>query len=229
MTGFRCLAIETATNVCSVAACNGYEMAQLQLEDSRSSSRQLYLSLKDVLARVSLVVDDIDCIAFGCGPGSFTGVRVAAAAAQGLAYAQNIPVCRVSTLAALAAVARRQTGADNIAVNLDARMGEAYVASYRFNNAAVPEAVIVDSLIRPDDPLVGKLAAQGSEWLPAGNGWAVFPEMVDAAGVQIEDAVTEVWPDALALLDFAREQFAAGTCVAANEALPNYLRNNVTY
>jgi tRNA threonylcarbamoyladenosine biosynthesis protein TsaB len=229
MTGFRCLAIETATNVCSVAACNGDETAQLQLEDSRSSSRQLYLSLKDVLARVNLVVDDIDCIAFGCGPGSFTGVRVAAAAAQGLAYAQSVPVCRVSTLAALAAVARRQSGADNIAVNLDARMGEAYVASYRFNNAAVPEAIIADSLIRPDDPLVSKLAVPGSDWLPAGNGWAVFPEMAAAAGVQIAEEPTEIWPDALAVVDFAREQFAAGTCIAADAALPNYLRNKVTY
>ena len=229
MTGFRCLAIETATNVCSVAACNGDETAQLQLEDSRSSSRQLYLSLKNVLARVNLVVDDIDCIAFGCGPGSFTGVRVAAAAAQGLAYAQSIPVCRVSTLAALAAVAHRQSGADNIAVNLDARMGEAYVASYRFSKSAVPEAVIVDSLVRPDDPLVSKLAVPGSDWLPAGNGWAVFPEMAAAAGVQIADEPAEIWPDALALLDFAREQFAAGNCIAADAALPNYLRNKVTY
>jgi tRNA threonylcarbamoyladenosine biosynthesis protein TsaB len=219
----NCLAIETATAHCSVAACAGERSASVELTDPRASSRQLYHAVGEVLARVGLTPAQLDCVAFGCGPGSFTGVRIAAAAAQSIAFAQSLPVCRISTLAAMAVAAG--SAGKPVAVCLDARQGEVYFGVYGWDAQNLPVALQPDGLVRPSD-LQFPLAS--SPILGVGNGWAEWPELRARLEAQSGAVRLEVWPNADALLFIARAQFARGDVVTAADAIPNYLRNRVT-
>ena len=102
MSGFRCLALETGVRPSSVAACNGEREFEALVPEGAKIAATLYGTIDEVLGEVDLALEDLDCIAFGRGPGAFTGLRVAAAAAQGLATGLGIRVCAVSSLAALA-------------------------------------------------------------------------------------------------------------------------------
>ncbi|MDP6675357.1 MAG: tRNA (adenosine(37)-N6)-threonylcarbamoyltransferase complex dimerization subunit type 1 TsaB, partial [Gammaproteobacteria bacterium] len=109
---FTCLAIELAAGVGSVAACIGTQTTSREYPVPSMQSREIYSGVREVLDDLGLELAALDCIAFGCGPGAFTGLRVAAAAAQALAYGAGIPVARVSSLASLAAGAARRHSVD---------------------------------------------------------------------------------------------------------------------
>jgi tRNA threonylcarbamoyladenosine biosynthesis protein TsaB len=226
MTPFRCVAIETATAASSVAACNGDRTEILRLSDARSSSRELYHAVTEVMERVELDMAALESVAFGCGPGSFTGVRVAAAAAQAIAFAQQVPVCRVSSLAALAVAAGQQSARLPVAACLDARMGEAYLGIYARDSSGQLVPLVDDSLVKPAD---FRFASTMGQVALVGNGWEVFPELVKNNASHIAATEFTAWPEALAVMQLARVKFAAGDVVESFEALPNYLRNQVTF
>lgn len=221
MDQFRCVAIETSTARGSVAVTNGEQVFSRALDDSAVSSRQIFGLTGELLASAQLSPADLDCVAFGCGPGSFTGVRVAAAAAQGLAFAANLPVCRVSSLAALARRAANEGAEGLLLASVDARMGEAYVGGYRISSAGL-NCELKDTLV---DPAEWRMPTQPADVLPIGPGWAVYASML-AGGKAGKYA--DLWPDAEAVLQLARVQFAAGMVVNPHAALPNYIRDNVT-
>jgi tRNA threonylcarbamoyladenosine biosynthesis protein TsaB len=226
MSEFKCLAIETATNESSVAACNGDRIEILHLQDSRSASRELYQSVAVVLEQAELEMADLDCVAFGCGPGSFTGVRVAAGAAQAIAFAQDITVCRVSSLAAMAAAVHKHHGWTPVAACLDARMNEAYLGIYDLDAGGMPQVILADQLVQPADFCFD---TDAGKLLLAGNGWHAYPELVENNRDFIAACEYDIWPDAMAVIAIARMQFAAGKFVQPFEALPNYVRNQVTH
>jgi len=223
--GFNCIAIETATSRCSVAACAGDRVEIARLADHRASSRHLYEAIGQAVARAGLVPAALDCVAFGCGPGSFTGLRIAAAAAQGVAYALSIPVCRVSSLAATAVSARAVANSLPVAVCIDARQGEVYFGLYGWGSTGHPVALQPDALLRPDQVLFD--AAHGA-FLAAGNGWSVWPDMQTRNAAVIQDVLPDLWPEATGVLEIARQQFSERQFVAPAGALPNYVRNKVT-
>ena len=223
--GFNCLAIETATSHCSVAACVDERVEMMRLADHRASSRHLYQAVNEVFDRLGLMPAMLDCIAFGCGPGSFTGVRIAAAAAQGIAFAQSVPVCRVSTLAAMAVAARSVAGGYPVAVCMDARQAEVYLGMYGWDASGQPVALQPDALLRPAELLIDQ---QHGPMVAVGNGWSAWPELQARNKALLIEMVPDLWPDALSTLTIARRQFAQGEFVAPAEALPNYIRNQVT-
>ena len=223
--GFNCIAIETATSHCSVAACADDQIEVFQLADPHASSRQIYQALGEIISKLGLVPAMLHCIAFGCGPGSFTGVRVAAAAAQGIAFAQSLPVCRVSTLAAMAVAAGSVARSTPVAVCLDARQGEVYLGLYDWDSANQPVALRPDALMQPGEV---RLGSSCGPMLAVGNGWAQWPDMQVCNNSLLAGVLPEVWPDARAVLSIAREQFMRGLLVAPAAALPNYVRNQVT-
>lgn len=223
--GFNCIAIETATSYCSVAACVDERVEVLQLVDHRASSRHLYQAVNEVFGRLGLRPSMLDCVAFGCGPGSFTGVRIAAAAAQAIAFAQSIPVCRVSTLAAMAVAARSVAGALPVAVCMDARQAEVYLGIYGWDVSGQPVALQPDALLRPAGLLLDR---QHGAMLAVGNGWSAWPELQVRNTAVLAEVLPDFWPDAQSILTIARRQFAEGQVVASSEALPNYIRNQVT-
>ena len=222
---FRCLAIETATQRGSVAVCDGDAVFQVQLDEATGSSRQIYRAIAEALDRASLQRQDLQCIAFGNGPGSFTGVRVATSVAQALAFALAIPVIPVSTLAAIAVEAGRSRGMEPVAACLDARMGEVYCGVYGFAADGTAQALLEDQLA---DPTAFSLADYPGAFA-AGPGWTAYPELLAANAGHIAGEATDIWPGAAAVAVEARELFRQGRTVVAHDALPNYIRNNVTY
>ena len=156
----RILALETATEACSVAVLAGTAMYRRFEVRPRAHLRLLLPMVESVLTEAELDLGELDAIAFGCGPGGFTGLRIAAGAAQGLALGARLPVIPVSNLAALAAAAMRDTTAPKVVVCQDARMGEVYWGGYELGPEEIVVATGAELVCVPDQVPV-----------PEGGGW----------------------------------------------------------
>lgn len=216
---FRCLAIETATELMSLAACHGERVASCEAQPARDETQRVYLHAERLLGDLGLRWQDLDCVAFGCGPGSFTGVRMAAAAAQALGFALGIPICRRSSLAIMAATAIRQLDAQMVGVCLDARMERAYLGLYRGDGSGGVVPVLADTLV---DPANYRLPGH-EPFAAVGPGWLAYSPWLDRHAARVTRVVPELLPSALDLLSMAREDYRAGVLVTAEEALPEYL------
>jgi tRNA threonylcarbamoyladenosine biosynthesis protein TsaB len=184
----------------------------------------VYEWIAALLQAAQLTPADITRVAFGAGPGSFTGVRVAAAVAQAIAYGRGVPVWRVSSLAALAAAALRATGALRAVVALDARMGGAYVGEYAQQPDGILVALQPDRLVPADVPL----ATSGAALVAAGPGFAACPALLSGGGPGPDAVLPGLLPSAHDVLHLALEQPRLGQTIAVLDALPNYLRDRVT-
>lgn len=222
---FRCLAIETSSAVSSIAACSNGRIARSEYGSPGEQSRQVYICVRDVLRDIGLELSDLDCVAFGAGPGGFTGLRVGAAVAQSLAFGNGLQVCRVSSLAVLAAGVIRDNGPCVVAACVDARMNEAYLGLYGAESGGLA-CRFADRLV---DPEAFRLPAKiGGSLFAAGGGWSAYPALYDANAGFMAASDMRAIPDATALLVLAALEFQAGRAVAPHEAVPNYVRDNVT-
>jgi len=212
----RCaLALEASSDRLGLAASRGGRVEQFEAMPARSATAAVYEHARELLERLGAGFADLDYVAFGRGPGSFTGVRVAAAVAQALAYARTIPVCRISSLAVLAAGA----GPGIHAICVDARMGRAYAALYRVEAGATPQAMMAEALVDPATfAFPGDTALSG-----LGDGWQAWPALLQRHQARLSGLRPGLLPSALDLLSMADAEFAAGRTVAAAEALPEYL------
>ncbi|MGI9331466.1 MAG: tRNA (adenosine(37)-N6)-threonylcarbamoyltransferase complex dimerization subunit type 1 TsaB [Gammaproteobacteria bacterium] len=222
MNQFRCLAIDTATEQPAVAACNGEQIAASQFGGARETE-QIFSHVRHVLAETEQELGDLDCIAIGCGPGSFTGLRVGVAAAQSLAYGTDLPVCRLSSLAITAFGAGRRAGVSRVAVAFDARMGEVYAGYYEVGETGV-DSLMADQVIAPE-----QLDLPGADsFIAVGPGWSAHPGMAKQFDSRVRSVDGEVYPAASDLLLMARPLFEAGETQPAATVLPQYLRDRVT-
>jgi tRNA threonylcarbamoyladenosine biosynthesis protein TsaB len=221
---FSCLAVETATAVSSIAACRGDRVGIRRYENARGGSENVYESVREALDEVGLKLEELDCIAFGCGPGGFTGLRVGAAVVQSLAFGVSVPVCRVSSLAVMAAGAIQRHGASLVATCLDARMGEAYVAVYAADDNEMISVRLEDRLVDPHEYEI----VSPQKFLAAGPGWAAFTDLRERHEARFDGTDFDLLPSAEDLLPLARHYFSTGRTVAAAEAVPNYVRDKVT-
>jgi tRNA threonylcarbamoyladenosine biosynthesis protein TsaB len=225
------LAIETSSELASCALLRGDTVLARSSSGVRTHSQSVLPMIQELLAEAGIALKDCDAIAFGSGPGSFTGVRTACGIAQGLAFGANLPVVPVVTLDAMALACWQQHGASDAAdvlAVLDARMGEVYWAQYQFDTAAAgsattaPRVVLAPALSAPDG-----VAPQGVV-TACGNGFAAYAEALAgkdfAAG-----AHADVMPHATQIAQLAAIAFAAGATVSAAEAQPLYLRNKIAY
>jgi tRNA threonylcarbamoyladenosine biosynthesis protein TsaB len=223
MSGIKILALDASTEALSVALIDdeaGREFEHFEIAP-QAHARRLLLLAHELLARAELDLAALDGFAFGRGPGAFTGLRIAAGLVQGLAGGLGKPVVPVSTLAALAARCQRNEDVEAVRVVQDARMGEIYTADFDRAADSAPVARAVERVIQPLD-----LDPAGEEaFMRAGNGWAV----VAAARGLAQDALAlgETWPHALDIARLALPVLAAGDGVAAAEALPVYVRDDV--
>ncbi|USX12550.1 tRNA (adenosine(37)-N6)-threonylcarbamoyltransferase complex dimerization subunit type 1 TsaB [Oxalobacteraceae bacterium OTU3CAMAD1] len=215
------LAIETSSELASCALLRGETVISRVSSGVRTHSQSILPMIQELLAEARIALKDCDAIAFGSGPGSFTGVRTACGIAQGLAFGASLPVVPVVTLDAMALACRQRHGAADVLAVLDARMGEVYWAQYRFEGDAAsiaePAAVLPPTLSAPDGVL-----PQGAP-VPCGNGLAAYAEAFPAGGH------AEVMPHAEQIAQLASIAFAAGKTVTAAEAQPLYLRNKIAY
>lgn len=216
------LAIDTATEVCSVAVLSGDRLTELiEVVGHRHSERVLPM-IDAALDKAELSLGDIDLFAFGAGPGSFTGLRIACGVAQGLAYGKRKRVVPVGNLRALAACAFATTNeGDLLLAAIDARMNEAYCAIYR-RDETVSEAR--EPALEWPQALV-QLAIGEKVAIVAGSALAAF------AGIWPHDkpwvAMAEVTPSAASIARLARFDAARSLSISPEEAVPLYVRDQV--
>ncbi|MFN3715002.1 MAG: tRNA (adenosine(37)-N6)-threonylcarbamoyltransferase complex dimerization subunit type 1 TsaB [Alcanivoracaceae bacterium] len=217
----KLLAIETATDSCSVALWdNGAVLERFEAAQRRQTERVLPM-VEELLAESGRRLRELDAIAFGRGPGAFTGVRVAVSVAQGLGFAADLPLIGVSTLAACAHGAALLHGDGDWLIAFDARMAELYVGGYRVANGVV-EGLLRDCVVAPS---VLPALPQGA-WRGAGSG-VVHLQALRAGWPELGDWDANLLPRASSVAALAVEEHRAGRAVPAEQARPVYLRDQV--
>ena len=217
------LAIETASAACSAALSIDGVIEERHALAPRQHAALILPMIESLLVEAGLTPGELDACAFGCGPGSFTGVRIAASIIQGIAFAASLPVVPVSTLAALAQGGMRASGQDNILAALDARKDEVYWGEYRNTGGAT----VLTGEERVCAPEGVSMPATG-DWVGVGSGWAAHGDALSSlAGDRLVRVMHDLEPRAYDVALIAAAEFAAGRVVDAAEAVPVYLRNKV--
>ena len=221
----KVLALDTSTEACSVSLLMGSQRLERYQEMERGQAELILPLVESVLAEGGLKLRDLDAIAFGRGPGGFTGVRLAASVVQGLAFGAGLGVVPVSDLAAVALQASRQLpAARQVLVANDARMKEVYWAW--FGTSPLLISSDAERVSPPAEVVLPELPA-GEPWLAAGRGLRAWPELAErcrAAGATI---FPEMLPRAAEVLDLALPRVQAGQLLDPTDALPVYVRDRV--
>jgi tRNA threonylcarbamoyladenosine biosynthesis protein TsaB len=213
------LGIETATEWLSLAVSVAGTVHERSLRAGHRHAELILPEIEGLLARAGTGVGELHAIAFGAGPGSFTGLRIACGVAQGIAAARRLPVLGVGTLAAIAA----SSAAPRVVACLDARMHEVYHAAYEQLPHGLRE-VIPPGLHRPGEVPV----PEGDGWVGCGAGFAAHRASLAARyGTRLAAVLPEVFPTASAVVRLATPRLAAGEGVAPAAAAPFYLRDRV--
>lgn len=219
----KILAFETATEACSVALwIDGEVRERFEIAPRRHTELALPWA-EALLAEAGIAKSQIDAVACGRGPGAFTGVRLAVALTQGLAFALDRPVLAISTLAALALDAAADAGDRTILAAIDARMGEIYLGAFLADAMDGVRAASEEGLVAPS------LAAQ-MERHCVGTGTGFSAEggvLVTRLGTMLEHADATALPHAAAIARLAARAFARGEAIAPDTLEPAYLRNKV--
>ena len=215
----KLLALDTSTEFLSLALWQDGELRVRELLAGQKHSELLLPLLGELLAEAGWRLNELDGIAFGMGPGSFTGLRIGCGVAQGLAFGAGVPVIGVGTLEALA----QQAGQDKVIACLDARMQEVYYAAYEKCEAGWRE-MLAPELCPPERvPPV-----HGGGWFAIGSGWDSFGEALQGAYPgQIAQVIRGAFPLARDMAALAAPRFARGEGLAAHQAAPHYVRNKV--
>jgi tRNA threonylcarbamoyladenosine biosynthesis protein TsaB len=218
----KLLAFDTSTHWLSVA-CGADAAWYVRGEPAGQAHSERLLPLVDaVLAEAGWSLRSLDGIAFGAGPGSFTGVRIACGVAQGLGLGADLPLVPVPTLEALAQAAWREHSATHVVACLDARMREVYVAAYVREEARWNE-ILAPAVLAPSD--VAMPSRGHAAWFGIGGGFAAYPAL--ATQLALQHVHADAVPDARAIGELAQPRLAAGEGVAAVDALPLYVRHRV--
>ncbi|MDF2182234.1 tRNA (adenosine(37)-N6)-threonylcarbamoyltransferase complex dimerization subunit type 1 TsaB [Neptuniibacter sp. CAU 1671] len=220
----KILALDTSTDACSVALHLDGEVMQDFRVIPRQHTQQLLPMVEAMLAEAGLSVQQLDAIAFGRGPGSFAGIRIATGVTQGLAFAADLPVLPVSTLASLALSAWLEEGADNVVAALDARMDEIYVAAYRIDQG-LPVEVMPEKVCPPSLLTLPEMRSP----LAVGSGWCYLNSMSSEVQQQVRVSTRTYYPNAAVMLTLALSDWAQSKAVTAEQALPVYLRDEVAW
>lgn len=218
------LAIETATEACSAALLiNGDVIQRYQLAP-RQHVALIMPFIDELMAEAGVTVNQLDAVAFGRGPGSFTGLRIAAGITQGIAFGADLPVIPVSTLAALAQGAARQERASKVLAVLDARMQEVYWGAFRADDAGLMRLTGEEVVCAPD----AVVCPGDSDWEAAGDGWSSYGDaLTERLGFQPIQIFDSLRPQASDVAVLAAAKLAAGKTLAPEQAAPVYLRDQV--
>jgi tRNA threonylcarbamoyladenosine biosynthesis protein TsaB len=218
------LIIDTATEACSVALeVNEQVFNRFEVCPQQHSQRILPM-IDDVLKEAKVTLQDLDYLAFGRGPGSFTGVRIATGVLQGLALGTGHKVVGISTLAAMAQQAYAQNKSERVTAAIDARMSEVYFGQYQVQQN-VMTLVGEEQVLAPEHGAV--LLANSSEMTGVGTGWQAYPDL-DVEN-QTEVLTDILYPNALYMLPLAKALIASGFAVEVEDVKPVYLRDKVTW
>lgn len=215
----KLLAIETSATACSVALLLDNEI-KFQHIDAPMQQAQCILSMIDnLLAAAQVPLSELTALAWGSGPGSFTGIRVAASVVQGLGFALNLPIIQVSSLAALAQTAYDALGWEHLLVAVDARIQEVYWATYSVNRQGYVELVGSEIVSTPEKIHV----PEQQEWMGVGNAFAVYSQHLPIL-TKIDSTIL---PTAQAVAKLAKVKLLEGDILNVNQVSPTYLRDHI--
>ena len=217
------LALETSTEIASVALLYGNQIYTRESIGVQMHSQTVLPMVQSLLGEIGISLRQCDALAFGVGPGSFTGVRTACGVVQGLAFGADLPVLPVGTLEAMAQACHDLDGATEVLAVLDARMGEVYWAQYRYVNSIWQ--VLVEPVLSAPTQVLPQVAQLGLIQA-CGNGLQVYAEAyIDASFMAT--ARTDIVPHARQIAQLGCVALTQGGGVTAADAQPLYLRNKV--
>jgi len=224
----KILSIETSTEACSVALMLEDEIIDQFVVAPRKHSELILPMIDQLLANAELKIAQIDGIAFGCGPGAFTGVRLAAAVTQGIAFSVGCPVVPVSSLAALAQAAYSEFGHQRCLAMIDARMQEIYWAYFELDQNQIMRNEHEEQVCKPE---LLQLPKTATDWCGIGSGFDTYADTIAEISKNSRQAemawIKNRFPSAREVALIAKDQFISGKGYPAAQALPKYVRNQV--
>ncbi|MCW2254837.1 tRNA threonylcarbamoyladenosine biosynthesis protein TsaB [Providencia alcalifaciens] len=222
----RILAVDTATEACSVALlCDGEIISRFAISP-REHTQKVLPMVEEVLLQAGITLQQLDALAFGRGPGSFTGVRIGVGIAQGLALGANLPMIGISSLMTLAEGAYRISGQSKVLTAIDARMSEVYCAQYQRTEDGIWLGEESEAVMSPD-VFRDKMTGLKGQWVSAGTGWQAYGQLQDSELTLINSKVE--LPAAQDMLPIAERLWLAGKIQSVEDVEPTYLRNEVTW
>lgn len=220
----KLLALDTATELCSAALCIEGVCQTRECERARGSGELILGMIEQLLAESALSLKGLDAIAFGCGPGAFTGVRLALAVAQGLGLAAGLPLLPISDLRALALRAMGATNAPARAlICQDARMGEVYWGCFAWDAAC---GVLRSGALHVGPPGSVSLDS-GTQYIGVGRGFSAYPVLAMLPGVTTDAARSAALPNAREIARLGARRLEGGGALDAADLQPLYLRDKV--
>ncbi|WP_217554374.1 tRNA (adenosine(37)-N6)-threonylcarbamoyltransferase complex dimerization subunit type 1 TsaB [Vibrio metschnikovii] len=224
------LALDTATEACSVALMVGDKLYSRSEVAPRDHTKKILPMVDEVLKEAGITLQELDALAFGRGPGSFTGVRIGIGIAQGLAFGADLPMIGISTLAAMAQAAYREQGATHVACAIDARMSEVYWGRFVRQADGSWSELDAECVIAPS-LLLEHMAARSEDehcWAMAGTGWQAYTETLTALPLRTEQSAV-LYPQAQDMVVLAQQAWKKGQHVSVEQATPCYLRDTVAW
>lgn len=219
----KILAIDTSTEACSVALLSDTGCHEIFEIIPRQHTERVLPMVDQLLKQVDISLSQLDALAFNCGPGSFTGVRIATSVTQGLAFSNDLPVIPVSSLAALAQYAFREENKVKVLSSIDARMNEMYWGCYELDNGLMK--LTGEEKVSP----ITSVNSDG-DWHCLGSGWDNFEtELKQSELVNITSFSRECFPHAQDIAVLAAGLYKQGKVVSAEHAIPSYIRDEVTW
>lgn len=221
----KILAIDTTTEYCSAAlALNGQIYAR-KIHAPREHAQRILGLIDSLLLATECTLKDMDALAFGCGPGSFTGLRIATGVIQGLALGADLPVLPISSLRSMALMAATETGEKRVMAALDARQHEVYWGLY---TACDDELMRLEGKECVSTPLAVPLPKRLGDWIGAGPGWQAYQgELAERTQGKQKAIYEDFHPQAQAVVELALRDYALGKAKPAHEAMPAYVRDQV--
>lgn len=220
----KILALDTSSDACSASVLVDNTMHSVYEVEPRAHTRLIIPMVEQVLAKAKLTLQEVDAIAFGQGPGAFTGVRIGTGVTQGLALAADKPVIPVSTLAALAQQAYELNQAQAVLVAQDARMNEVYWGEYQL----IDGYMTLQGDEQAINPELIELPTSADAYMAVGNGWQVYEQVFASDFTKLITQKNTQWlPAAEYVARLAVPAYEQGKAIAPDEAEPTYLRNKV--
>jgi len=219
----KILAVDTATEACSAALyIDGETIAEYQLAP-REHTQLILQMVSRLLQQADISITGLDALAFGRGPGSFTGVRIATGIVQGLAFASDLPVVPISTLASISQLVAEAHQHKSVIAGIDARMGEVYWGCYQLADNGLMSLQGSEQVSAPE-----KIELTGTGWAGAGTAWGSYHDALSLKlGHQLSHFYADYLPHSRSIVQLAVSDYQQGLAVDAARAQPVYLRNNV--
>lgn len=218
----KLLAFDTSSSAYSLALLNDNEVKVIHEVAPMQQSRLLLPAIEKLLQESSVALNQLDAIAFGCGPGSFTGIRIAASTAQALGYAAKLPLISLSSLAILAQTAFMQKNVTHSLVALDARMEQIYWAEYVITSHGLATLIHHEQICAPQNIIT---SSNHHDWSGIGEGWQRYQtQLISALGSHPQSIYSDLIPHANAMIPLARAKFEQKEWVTPENAVPIYLK-----